>query len=252
MMTIDDAAQQIRISVSRAQRIYGNSDPGAPLLPNGYGYTAGTPVTSSGPSGAMVRDDQGRCGGVQAIAKAEKAQQAAALASHPAGGNSSGDGGGGHPSGGTYSSWDCGRLGLSCPDSDPKKAVPKSSGFNLFHWIAHTALPWIVRNRINIADWAAFGGCILLSPVVCGILQAADYGIRVQARVQQYGWRASMSANTADFIYTAAGVGVGGVIDSEIEREIPLVKNIGKARAVGQWATKRLAPSVGCRTLTSP
>jgi hypothetical protein len=42
-------------------------------------------------------------------------------------------------SGGTYNAYQCGRFGLSCSNFNPKKAVPKPSSFNPFHWVAHAA-----------------------------------------------------------------------------------------------------------------
>jgi RHS repeat-associated protein len=211
----------------------------APLVLNGYGYTADNPVTGSDPSGAMPCDAEGHCGSVQAIVKIEKAEQAAqenyaesnricyycrwappSLAnSQPAGGG--GSGGGGHSSGGTYSSYQCGRFGLSCSNFDPKSAVPKSGGFNPFNWVAHTALPWVGHqfraHWRGMVQTGVFVGCLLASMGACLAAEGAGILIDYFANGMQYGfgskqaWQPAVKSVVIDTLAIPFGVAASRV-----------------------------------------
>ena len=134
----------------------------SPQQLNGYTYAGANPVGSSDPTGDIALNSNGTDYVASKVLEKEITSQQSTYyspAHDPASGGgqsgtanaSDGSTGGGDNSSsrGIYNGYDCGRFGLSCSNSSPKKAEPKSSGFNLFHWVAHTA--------VNIWDTRLFG-----------------------------------------------------------------------------------------------
>jgi hypothetical protein len=57
-----------------------------------------------------------------------------------------------------YNAYQCGRFGLSCSNFDPKKAVPRPSSFNPFHWVAHAATNlWDNNTFWTTLSWVEVG-----------------------------------------------------------------------------------------------
>jgi hypothetical protein len=86
-------------------------------------------------------------------------------------------------SGGTYSSYECGRFGLSCSNFDPKKAAPQSSGFNPFSW----AVNQVQHHWRGIVQAAVFVSCLSLVLAVCLVAEGIGVGADYVGGAIQYG-----------------------------------------------------------------
>lgn len=89
-----------------------------------------------------------------------------------------------------------------------------------------------MRNRVNIADYTALGICLsVVLDEFCAPAQGVAYGFRAQARIQQVGFRNSLVANSADFLFTGIGIAAGGPAGDEIGKAAPLIRAMSKAAA---------------------
>ena len=62
-------------------------------------------------------------------------------------------------------SYACGRFGIGCGDNLGAATNTSGSGFNLFHWFVHTAVPFVgnatgISNAINCVRNPSWGQCL--------------------------------------------------------------------------------------------
>jgi hypothetical protein len=94
--------------------------------------------------------------------------------------------------------------------------TPTDKGaFNAVRWLTQTAVPWIIRNRVSIVGYGALAACLIpaVGIVGCAVGAGIAFSVRSQARIERYGFKASLAANSADLLTTVVGVGIGGALE---------------------------------------
>jgi len=116
---------------------------------------------------------------------------------------------GGPSSPGSYNPYECGRFGLNCSGAAQYNAYQKaheSSGGNPFTALWHGVVrvgKWAWNNRGTLASIGANILCLIPATAGgCVAWQAIAYGVRVEQRIQTYGFKKSLDANLADTVMT--------------------------------------------------
>jgi RHS repeat-associated protein len=109
--------------------------------------------------------------------------------------------------------------------------------------IARTAM----RNRVLLANAAAFGACVGSSGALCGVALAGAYGVRAQSRIQEQGFEDSIAENAADAVFTGATFGLVRVPGKfAITKELKELSAAERAAAAAFRGTASGANTGGC------